>query len=299
MSNDEHAIRIRLDISIPRDGRSVEVDTGAVRPPSPDPPPATAIPQPLTAQPLTARPLPEQRLSILGVTVPAANTQHLVKTTGGSGIGGVICSYGHCDGISPTPDEVILHCNSGTPVTADLDTSAHWSHEAVPGATCSSDTANLPFNALTVRYKYRGKVIYTDEVPFYGLCSSSTGCEEDKATTANRFLPTNYLVVVDGFSQALSHFNGRWPLRVLPCRIDDAEIRWQHKLPAAAGSVELIGKPACQSAQLVFRDDIHEVRYKKPKGSWHPMNVADFANCHSVVVPPGAAVPAIVQVELA
>ncbi len=293
MSNEDDVIRIRLEISVPSNGRSIQVDTGAAPDASPHRGLSAAVPWTQATEAMEPPPL-----SILGVVQPAANQPHPVQTNGGSGNSGVIYSQGNCVGISPTPDEVLLKCNAGTAVVANLDSSGNWSHDAVPGAVCSYDTNGLPANELLVTFRRNGQSIRSTTVGFYGQCVCATGCEAEQTATANRFLPTSYRVLVAGFSSALAHFNGQWLLQVSPCGVDDALVRWKAELPGAAGSIELVANPACGSAELVFRDAVHEVRYEKPEGSWHPMNVADFANCHSVVVPPGTAVPAIVQVEL-
>jgi hypothetical protein len=198
--------------------------------------------------------------------------------------------YGQCYPYDATPDP-------RPPDGSDEATiyNNYWRLDQVPGAVTG-------WCRLRVWYYDGSQFISWDDVYFIGIASTHTECEGSvtglAAVPAQRvFLPSRLTAVACGFSEEVGFLNGLWVMDVKPCMHDLDTVVWRTADSPSGVVVELIADLRDESAALVFRKGPMEIRYQKAAGEWNATNVCDFADVTSRAVPPGTAVPAIVQVH--
>lgn len=281
-------IKIRLDISIPTDGSSVEV---------------------VSTQQQDCEQICHPGTGKFGVAsvikAPLAGQPYPVKVTGGSTTG-VICAYGNAPASGNNyPATVEGSCNGGATVSGTVDQNdGSWQLDSIPNAECGGSGPD-PSNDLTVCfYDELGNPVGGNySTTFIGECSDETYCGSGNSgqssmeiarSSAAMHVPLSYEVEANGFSSELSVFGGKWSLQVDTGNDNDNLSVWRDG--GGEATLELILCKKTGKAKLVFSTSGATVITYRIDQGWNPMNVAEFADVSSRAVPPGASIPGVVVV---
>ncbi|MFT5523990.1 MAG: hypothetical protein ACI9HK_001940 [Pirellulaceae bacterium] len=302
MTNNDKEIRIHLDISIPQNC-GVVITQGTE---------SSACGHSPTQQE-QCKEVREKVFDTSQVMIPQVNHPNFpVKVVGSGSQTGVICAYGNAIRVDGRlPDEVFGYCYTGA-VDADPpagapsatvdQTSGFWRLDDIPAFCDQSPMGRFQILKVWFVFHVSGHIGTYETVPFYGTCGAHTYCEGsgamgEVASVPNViYVPTAFVLSVDGFSKHLNAFNGTWPLQLVPAMADCLEITWRFDPSSPDTTIELIGNPADRSARVLLKQKATKVEYILSSGDWNPMNICEFSEVRSQAVLPGSSMPAIVTV---